>query len=117
MRSEVWAVGLVVLSSIVSAGGAFFLKVGADRSKFHLRSLRVDPRVVIGISLYFVGSVLYILALRGGELSVLYPIAALVYVWSTALAKWRLNERINLHKILGLMFLLGGITLITLAGR
>ena len=116
MKTEIWAILGVIVASIVGAWGAFFLKVGADRSNLQLLALRVDPRVVLGLSLYFSSSVLYIICLRGGELSVLYPIAALVYVWSTVLAKWRLNEEVNAQKMLGLVILMAGIILVTFSG-
>ena len=63
--------------------------------------------MIIGYSLYAVNTVLLVLALRHAELSVLYPIIALTYVWVSLLSVFVLHERMNGLRI-------GGIALIVL---
>lgn len=103
---------LVVIASFLGACGAFFLKRGADRSHFRLQHPQVNPRIFLGLGLYFLGSVIYIVALRHGELSMLYPVASLTYLWAMFLAAWQLNEPINTRKVLGLILLLVGVGVI-----
>jgi uncharacterized membrane protein len=55
------------------------------------------------------------MALRQGELSLLYPVASLTYVWTMGLAAWRLKERLNAQKVIGLLLVLVGIGVMHLA--
>ena len=53
-----------------------------------------------------------ILALREGELSMLYPIIALTYVWVNLLSMYFFNEHLNLWKGVGIGLVIGGVALL-----
>ena len=53
-----------------------------------------------------------VLALREGELSVLYPIIALTYVWVTLVSYIRLHEPPNIYKNVGVMAIIAGVIVI-----
>ena len=53
-----------------------------------------------------------ILSLRGGEVSVLYPIIATSYIWVSFLSIFFLNESMNNFKWLGVTSIIAGIILI-----
>ena len=57
---------------------------------------------IVGLSCYGLSTGLLVLALRYGELSVLYPIIALTYVWVSILSVFMLGESMNPYKIAGL---------------
>jgi len=68
--------------------------------------------LIIGFFFFGIAALLYLIALRNGELNVLYPISALSYVWSLFIGKKFLNEKINIYKqggvaliIIGLIFI------------
>jgi len=46
-----------------------------------------------GLVLYGLSTVLLVLALKDGELSLLYPVIALTYVWVTVLSLVLLHDR------------------------
>ena len=60
--------------------------------------------------LYAVSTVLLVLALRDGELSVLYPIISMTYVWVLLLSVLIFNESLNLFKILGISVIVFGVS-------
>lgn len=65
-----------------------------------------------GLACYGISTILLVLALRYGELSVLYPIIALTYVWVSILSVGFLGESINIFKFLGLVFIVVGVAVL-----
>lgn len=59
---------------------------------------------------------LLILALRDGELSMLYPIIAMTYVWVNILSMYFFNEHMNVWKAAGIALVIGGVALLGRAG-
>jgi len=65
-----------------------------------------------GLACYGISTILLVLALRYGELSVLYPIIALTYVWVSILSVGFLGESLNVFKLLGLVFIVLGVAVL-----
>lgn len=68
----------------------------------------------MGIIFYALSAIIFIPALKGGELSVLYPFIALAYVWVAFLSKWILKEEVTSMKWIGILLILVGVSLIGL---
>jgi len=58
-----------------------------------------------------------VLALRDGELSLLYPVIALTYVWVTALSFLIFHETVNPYKIAGIVSIVVGVAVLGRGGR
>jgi len=69
-----------------------------------------------GLSCYGISTGLLVLALRYGELSVLYPIIALTYVWVSILSVALLGETMNAFKIAGLSLIVVGVAVLGWGG-
>jgi len=65
--------------------------------------------LVFGYTLHAANAMLLILALREGQLSVLYPIYALSYVWVNLLSMYFFAERLNIWKSLGIALVIAGV--------
>lgn len=65
-----------------------------------------------GLACYGFSTMLLVLALRYGELSVLYPIIALTYVWVSILSVSLLGESLNAFKIIGLACIVIGVAVL-----
>lgn len=65
--------------------------------------------LLAGYTLHAANAALLILALRGGELSVLFPIYALSYVWVSLLSMHYFHEALNVWKSLGILLVIGGV--------
>jgi multidrug transporter EmrE-like cation transporter len=73
--------------------------------------------LLAGYALYGLSTVLLILALRDGELSLLYPVIALTYVWVTVLSFLIFHESINPLKMAGIAIIVSGVTVLGRNGK
>lgn len=71
----------------------------------------------IGLAFYGVSTLLMVLALRDGELSLLYPVISLTYIWVMFLSVLLLHEPLTAWKIAGVSLICLGVTLLGLKGR
>jgi drug/metabolite transporter (DMT)-like permease len=82
-----------------------------------LTALLGNWQLLLGYGLQACNSFLLILALRDGELSMLYPIIALTYVWVNLLSMYFFHEHLNLWKSLGIALVIGGVATLGKASR
>ena len=107
---------LVFVAGVIGSFGAVFLKLGALRLNSNILSF-VNSRLIVGVALYLASSVVYAMGLKGGELSVLYPMVALGYIWTLLWAKLFFNEPLTRYKIAGLGLILVGVFFVGLGSR
>lgn len=113
MATELWAIGLVILGTVVGAFGPILLKKASCELTLSIKSL-LNKNLLGGIALYGMATIVFIPALRGGELSVLYPFVALTYIWVSLLSVRFLKEKMNTQKWLGIAMIIVGVSLIGL---
>ena len=75
-------------------------------------TLLTNVPLIAGYALYGINTLLMVLALRDGELSMLYPIIALTYVWVTLLSYTVLGETPNLYKNVGIVTIVIGVAVL-----
>ena len=88
-----------------------------DPSLFVRFSLGVitNAKLFFGYMCYGVNTFLIAIALKGRELSRLYPIIALTYVWVAVLSLVFLpGEHMNFFKSVGIVFVVGGVSVLGL---
>jgi len=99
---------LVLLGSFIGSIGMVFLKKASkDMHKGFLEIVNVNS--AIGVTLFVISSVVYITALRNGQLSVLYPMVSLSYVWAMVWARIVFHEPLTKQKFVGLGLVLVGV--------
>ena len=70
-------------------------------------------KLFMGYGMYGINTFLMALALKGRELSRLYPIIALTYVWVTMLSIFMLpDEHLNFFRTIGIAFIVGGVSVL-----
>jgi multidrug transporter EmrE-like cation transporter len=107
---------LVLCASLIGSFGAVFLKMGAEPLKNGLKNI-LNWKLATGIALFLGSSVPFVMGLRHGELSVLYPMVSLGYVWTMVWSRIFFNEPITRAKIGALAMILTGIVCIGVGGR
>ena len=117
MATQLWAIGLVVLGTLVGAFGPILLKKASAKRLSKLSSLATNYHLFGGVALYAIGTMLFIPALKGGDLSVLYPFVALAYIWVSLLSVKFLGEKMNKFKWFGIALIITGVTFIGLGSN
>jgi multidrug transporter EmrE-like cation transporter len=116
--SRTKAVALVFCCTILGAAAQILLKTGANQLA-HPSPLAMLTNLPLlgGLSLYGVSTVLLVLALRDAELSLLYPVIALTYVWVTLLSLAIFHDRINPVKLAGVSIIVVGVGVLGFGSR
>jgi len=110
-RTPLFAILLVVFCTFLTSFGQYFIKLGTRRISDTIVSILNVP-LVGGFFLYGFGAVVLIIALKYGELSVLYPFIALSFVWVFLLSTFVLRESILLVNWIGLIIIISGVSFI-----
>ena len=109
---------LVFCCTILGAAAQVLIKsgagsVGAHATIIHTLVSILTTRVLFaGYALYGISTVLLILALRRGELSMLYPVIALTFVWVTVLSVVIFHESMNALKLTGIATIVAGVAVL-----
>ena len=117
MKTPLESILLVLLGAFIGSFGAVFLKWGASKLHRDLRSFVTNWRLALGVALFLVSSYFFILAMRKGELSVLYPINSFAYAWTMVWSRVFFREPITRRKLGGLVLIATGITVLFLGNR
>lgn len=112
MKTKPWAIGVVIASTAITATAQIFYKIAADKITLDLTTILTNWQLFTGLFLYGIAAVLLILALKYGELSILYPIISLSFVWVNLLSMKFLGELIPLIKWIGIIFIIIGVSFI-----
>ena len=86
--------------------------IASGKISFKISLLIKNFQLYIGFFFFGIAALLSIIALRNGELNVLYPISSLSYVWSLFIGKKFLNEEINIYKWGGISLIIMGLIFI-----
>ena len=110
------AMALMFACTVIGTLAQLLMKTGMARfSPDHLAAVITNYTLIAGYALYGVNTLLMVLALREGELSILYPIIALTYVWTTIACYMGFlvpEEPPNLFKNLGILLIIAGVAVI-----
>ncbi|MBK5294398.1 MAG: cation/cationic drug transporter [Acidobacteriia bacterium] len=71
-----------------------------------------NGKLFTGYACYGISTVILVIALKYGELSILYPVIALTYVWVTGLSMLIYNESLGLFKLVGLITVILGVAVL-----
>lgn len=114
MATQLWAIGLVVSATLIGAFGPILLKKASAKELSSIKSLSTNYPLFWGVALYAMGTLLFIPALKGGDLSVLYPFVSLSYIWVSLLSVKFLGESMNKFKWMGIALIILGVAFIGL---
>src|SRR5215469_3671922 len=85
------SVALVLFGSLIGSYGMVCLKKASK--DLHLGILKIiNLQFVLGVTLFMISSVFYLIGIRHGQISVLYPTVSLGYVWGLFWAKITFGE-------------------------
>jgi multidrug transporter EmrE-like cation transporter len=106
---------LILASVVIGAAGQIVLKIGASKSAhedLNILKLFLNWQVFLGLFLYGLSALVWIIVLRKSELSYAYPLVSLGYIIVFIASFFLFQESITLIRGFGLFFILIGIILI-----
>jgi len=114
MQTPLSSIILVLFGSFIGSFGAVFLKLGAEYMHGSLRRIFSNYWLATGIVLYLLSSVFYMMGVAQGQLTVLYPMVSIGYIWAILWARLFFKEPFTRAKIGGLAAIIVGVALINL---
>ena len=106
---------LIIISVSIGAVGQIAFKYGAMQMVQDPGVTLLDQikwPIVLGLSLYGISTILWILALKKVELSYAYPMVSLGYVFVFIASYFLFHEAISWLRIGGVVLILAGIVLV-----
>jgi len=103
---------LVLFATLLSAAAQILMKLGMTHFSLSLLAIVTNLPLIAGYVLYGLFTLLMVLALREGELSLMYPIISLSYVWVTALSYFIFHDTLNPLKLAGIAGIMAGVALL-----
>lgn len=107
----------VFIAGFFGSFGAAFLKAGSARLRFHPVAIVTNWRLAAGIAAYLISSVFFVRGIAVGELSVLYPMVALGYMWTILWSRLFFGEPFTWGKLGGLALIFVGLAFLGLGAQ
>jgi drug/metabolite transporter (DMT)-like permease len=113
----------VLVCTLLNAASQILIKLGMARLGTGPSMLATAigvvtiPMLFAGFALLGASTVLFVLALRKGDLSLLAPVFTLTYVWVAVLSVVILHERMGNLKVAGLGMIMVGVAVLGRASR
>ena len=111
------AIILVVFCTLFTSIGQLLWKVGANRLQLDFFSLITNYPLILGFVSYALGTILLLMALKMGELSVLYPFISLGFIWVGMFSIAFLGESMTGVKWTSIIFIIMGVSLIGIGSK
>jgi drug/metabolite transporter (DMT)-like permease len=103
---------MVAGATLLSAAAQILMKIGMNHFRLDLLAVLTNLPLIAGYALYGLFTVLMVAALREGELSLLYPIISLSYVWVTVLSYFIFHDTLNPLKLVGIAGIMAGVAML-----
>lgn len=116
MLAAQYVVILTVIAAATVALAQYLFKKSVPKFRFNMPeifSLLANRNIIIGLLIYLVGLVFYLLALGSGELSFVYPAFASTFIFVIAISHFALKEKVGYRRIAGVLFIIFGIILVS----
>ncbi len=117
MNTPFSSMAWIFLCGFVGSFGAVFLKSGAARLQMNFKSIVTNWRLPFGVGMYLLSSVFFVFGIRRGELSVLYPLVALGYMWTIVWSRVFFGEPLTRSKFVAVGLILVGIAFLGLGSQ
>ena len=112
--AELWAIAAVIIAAFMGSFGSLCFKLGSEKLEFNIKGLLANTVLLKGILIYGASTLVYVAGIKGGELSVLFPLVSTGYIWVVILSMKYLDEKMNKLKLIGMAGIMVGVILIGL---
>lgn len=106
----------VMLATFLTATGQFLFKLGTANLTLGWDLLH-NWYLIGGFAIYGISAAILVISLKYGELSVLYPVISLSFVWVNIISFEFLDEQLNTFKWAGVSLIILGVSCIGFGSR
>jgi drug/metabolite transporter (DMT)-like permease len=112
------AIGIVLASVACGAVGQLVLKAGmnsvgqAQLNVDTLLRMATNPLLLVGLAIFFISTLLWLLALGRADLSFAYPFLSLTYLVVLIGGAYLFGDQINLLRIVGFVVIVTGVFIV-----
>ena len=117
MKTPLSSILLVLMASFVGSFGTVFLKAGSDRLERTVKGILTNWRLAVGICIYLISVSMYAVAVKNGELTILYPMVSLGYLWTLIWSRIFFKEPLTRNKFIGVGIILMGVVFLNFGNR
>lgn len=111
------SMAVVFCCTLFGAAAQILIKMGATTlTGTSPLAMLTNLPVFLGYSLYGFSTVFLVVALKDGELSILYPVISLTYVWVAFLSYLVFHEAISVMKMAGIAIIVMGVAVLGKGG-
>ncbi|MDO8740047.1 MAG: EamA family transporter [Candidatus Woesearchaeota archaeon] len=115
MATKAWAIILIFIVTILTSVAQILYKLGVNKiDSFSFYSVITNYILIGGLLVYGIAAILMLIAFKGGDVSVLYPIIAASYIFVGLLSIYFFGDAMNMLKWLGVLSILFGVIFINL---
>lgn len=107
------AIVIVIFCTIFTSLAQLFLKFGADKLELSFVGLITNLFLILGCVFYGIGAIILVLALKYGDLSVVYPFISLSFIWVALLSMIFLRESLALLQWVGILIIITGVSFVS----
>lgn len=102
---------IVLFCALLGAAGQVLFKLGSEELSFSIELLK-NWQLILGLACYGIATILFVVCLKHGNLSLLYPLIATSYIWVAIFSKILLGEAIPLTRWIGVGVILLGVAMV-----
>ena len=99
---------IMIPSSILGAFGSLYLKKGSKKFTFNPVKFLDNITAGIGIFLFGLSTIFYIIALKFEDLSIVYPLSSMSYIFVALVSVKFLGEKMTKLKWIGIILIVLG---------
>lgn len=114
MKTPLSSILLVLLGSFIGSFGAVFLKAGSNAIRRNWKTLILNWKLAAGVFTYLLSSVFFVMGMKHGEVTFLYPLVSLGYIWTLLWSKLFFQEPLTKAKFVGIGIIMFGVGLLNL---
>jgi uncharacterized membrane protein len=111
---------IIILTGILCASlGQVFWKLGMNAvgaidnfSISGIVSMFLNPLVFLGLLMYGLSTIFWLIALSQKDLSYVYPFIALTFIIVLLLSKFLLHENVGIYRIVGTLIIIAGLIIV-----
>ena len=105
---------LVNISTFIGGFGALLFKKSSKDFRLNVIAILKNKSFMLAIFLYLIATVLTIPAMKGNDLSIIYPMTATSYIWVAIFSKIFLKEKIKKTTVLGIALIILGVVFLSI---